>query len=276
MKLDFIQEQSFIPTSITLLEESSFAGTYKIKFRAKLQERDVINNNGRSYTDLALRTIVEQLASKATERKLLGELDHPTPQGDLEARMKRSSTIRLKDSCVVFTRLEYDGRFIVADCETLTNDPGMNLYRLLKDKIGIGFSLRAFGSAKPGPNGTALIDGTDLKALTFDVVSNPSHSNAVITEFFNESSNVLENIQMLNKLKNEIKGTELLLESDNNGMYPIDENGVRTVCDGVSCIKGTLEETTQFLINSLYKELGSIGGMSGSKLPNSKPFKFKF
>ena len=263
MKLDIIQEQSYIPHSIEFLEESTYAGTYKLKFRAKLQERDVKNNNGRMYTDFALRTIVDQLASKATERKLLGEMDHPTPQGDLESRMKRSSTIRLKDSCVVYTRLEYDGKFIVADCETLSNDPGMNLYRLLKDKIGIGFSLRAFGSAKPGPNGTVVVDGSDLKALTFDVVSNPSHSNAVITEFFNESSNVIQSINMLKKLKNEVKGTELLLESDGAGLFPVNENGERTVCDGVSCIKGTLEETTQFLINSLHKEINT--NMSSKK-----------
>lgn len=256
MKLDLIQEQSFIPTGITLLEESQVGNTFKLKFRAKLQERDVRNNNGRSYTDLALRTIVEQLAHKATERKLLGELDHPTPQGDLEARMKRSSTIRLKDSCVVYTRLEYDGKFIVADCETLTNDPGMNLYRLLKDKIGIGFSLRAFGSATPRPDGTVVVDGRDLKALTFDVVSNPSHSNAVITEFFDESTNVLSQLSMLNKLKQEVAGTELLLESDGfGGYYPVDSKGERVVCDGVSCIKGTLEETTSFLVNSLFNDL---------------------
>jgi hypothetical protein len=258
MKLDLIQEQSFIPVGITLLEESQVGNTFKLKFRAKLQERDVKNNNGRAYTEFALKTIVDQLAHKATERKLLGELDHPTPQGDLEARMKRSSTIRLKDSCVVYTRLEYDGRFIVADCETLTNDPGMNLYRLLKDKIGIGFSLRAFGSATPRPDGTVLVDGKDLKALTFDVVSNPSHSNAVITEFFDESTNILSQLGMLNKIKSEIKGSELLLESDSNGMYyPVDNKGERVVCDGVSCIKGTLEETSNFLINALYKELNT-------------------
>ncbi len=258
MKLDLIQEQSYTPHSITLLEESQVGNTFKLKFRAKLQEQDVKNNNGRSYTGFALQTIVNQLASKATERKLLGELDHPTPQGDLEARMKRSSTIRLKDACVVFTRLEYDGKFIVADCETLTNDPGMNLYRLLKDKIGIGFSLRAFGSATPRPDGSVLVDGKDLKALTFDVVSNPSHSNAVITEFFDESTNILSQLGMLNKIKKEIQPTEMLLESDSMGMYyPVDSKGERVVCDGVSCIKGTLEETTSFLINALYKELDS-------------------
>lgn len=256
MNFTLIQEQGYIPTNLTLLEESQVGNFYKLKFRAKLQERDVKNNNGRMYTDLALRTIVDQLAHKATERKLLGELDHPTPQGDLESRMKRSSTIRLKDACVVYTRLEYDGKFIVADCETLTNDPGMNLYRLLKDKIGIGFSLRAFGSSKPGPNGAVLIDGSDLKALTFDVVSNPSHSNAVITEFFNENTNYSSIMNTLVNIKKDIKGDELLLESDNlGGYFPTDNEGVRTVCDGTSCIKGTIEEVSSFFVNKLLTEL---------------------
>jgi hypothetical protein len=255
--LNLIQEQSFIPAGIELLEESQIGNTFKLRFKAKLQERDVVNNNGRSYTDAALRTIVEQLANKATERKLLGEMDHPTPQGDLESRMKRSSTIRLKDSCVLYTRIEYDGRFIVADCETLTNDPGMNLYRLLKDKVGIGFSLRAFGASRQQPNGTVIIDGANLKALTFDVVSNPSHSNAVITEFFDESTSVISQLHTLQKIKNEVvqSKTELLLESDSTGYFPINSKGERVVCDGTSCIKGTIEETTNFLINSIYNEL---------------------
>jgi hypothetical protein len=255
--LNLIQEQSFIPVGIELLEESQIGNAFKLRFKAKLQERDVVNNNGRTYTDGALRTIVDQLASKATERKLLGEMDHPTPQGDLESRMKRSSTIRLKDSCVLYTRLEYDGRFIVADCETLTNEPGMNLYRLLKDKVGIGFSLRAFGSSRQQPNGTVVIDGQNLKALTFDVVSNPSHSNAVITEFFDESTSLISQLSTLQKIKKDViqSNTELLLESDATGYFPINNNGERVVCDGMSCIKGTIEETTTFLVNSIFNKL---------------------
>lgn len=80
--------------------------------------------------------------------------------------------------------------------------------------------------------------------------------NAVITEFFDESTNVLSQLSMLNKLKKEVAGTELLLESDGLGSYyPVDSTGERVVCDGVSCIKGTLEETTNFLVDSLFKDL---------------------
>jgi hypothetical protein len=270
MKIDLIQEQSYVSTKITLLEESQVDNAFKLRFRAYLQEANALNNNGRSYTTFALQTIIDQLQQKALERKLLGEMDHPTPQGDFESRMKRSSTIRLKDACIVYTNLTFDGKFIIADCETLTNDPGMNLYRLLKDKIGIGFSLRAFGAGTTQPNGTVIVDGKGLKALTFDVVSNPSHSNAVITEFFDESTNLLKQISNLNRMKQEIVSSEVLLESSNLGYFPVNSKGERVVCDGTSCIKGTLEETTTFLIDSLFRTLND-----NSKNSKANAIRFK-
>ena len=130
MNFNIIHESAYSSMDVKLLEESTFNGERKVRFKAKLQEEGVTNNNGRAYTDEVLRTIVAQLAPKASERKLLGELDHPSPQGDTATKMKRSSTISLQDSCVLYSKLEYDGKFITAECETLTNDKGINLYIL--------------------------------------------------------------------------------------------------------------------------------------------------
>lgn len=244
---EIIYESAYIGTEVTLLEESTFGGELKIKFKAKLQEANVVNNNGRSYTDEVLRIIVNQLAPKASERKLLGEMDHPTPQGDTAAKMKRSSTISLQDSCVLFTKLEYDGKFILAECETLTNDKGVNLYRLLKDKVTIGFSLRAFGSSTKSPEGVTLVSPAGLKALTFDVVSNPSHSNAVIYEFMTESSDLLN-------LATELKSSdsdrvEVLLEESDNGYKSVTLDGECACSLDGTCIAGTLEESVNYLID---------------------------
>lgn len=242
---EIIYESAYASTEITLLEESTFGGEQKIKFKAKLQEVNIINNNGRSYTDEVLRIIVSQLAPKASERKLLGEMDHPTPQGDDAAKMKRSSTIRIQDSCVLFTKIEYDGKFILAECETLTNDKGINLYKLLKDKVTIGFSLRAFGSSTKSPTGVVLVSPIGLKALTFDVVSNPSHSNAIIYEFLTESEDYLA-------LAKELKSTnqlEVLLEESDNGYKAMTLDG-ECACgiDGI-CIAGIMEESIEYLID---------------------------
>ena len=249
MNFNVINETAYSSVSVELLEESTFGGEQRIKFKAKLQERDVTNNNGRSYSDEVLRLIVEQLAPKASERKLVGELDHPSPQGDTAAKMKRSSTISLKDACVIFTSLEYDGKFIIATCETLTNGSGMNLYRLLKDKVTIGFSLRAFGSSTKSPTGVTMVSPMGLKALTFDVVSNPSHSSAVIYEFITESTDPLMLVNELKEYKNDV--IEIITESTEDSMIQTTLDGEQ-VCactlDG-SCVAGTIEESIDFLIN---------------------------
>ena len=249
MNFDIINESAYFPVDVQLLEESTFGGEQKIKFKAKLQEVSVVNNNGRSYSDDVLRAIVQQLAPKASERKLLGEMDHPSPQGDTAAKMKRSSTISLQDSCVLFTKLEYDGQFITAECETLTNDKGINLYRLLKDKVTIGFSLRAFGSSSKSPTGVTLVNADGLKALTFDVVSNPSHSSAVIYEFINESTDPLALVKELRSHKNDV--TEIIMESSDNGYQPYNLQGeqVRACSIDGSCISGTLEESIDYLVD---------------------------
>ena len=258
--LSIINESAFVGNSIELLEEgTTYLGELpRIRFKAKLQECNVVNNNGRSYSPEVLSVIVAQLAPKANERKLVGELDHPCPEGDANSNMKRSSTISLKESCVLFTKLEFDGKFIVAECETLTNEAGMNLYRLLKDKVSIGFSLRAFGSSVKSPTGVTQISPVGLKALTFDVVSNPSHSSAVIYEFIEESTSFSQIVQLAKSLK-EFNSSEsvheVILESsffgDEVKPYDTDHNPyVGCVCslDG-TCIQGTLEESANFLLD---------------------------
>ena len=198
---------------VQILEESSIGiGVNRIKFKAILQERDVVNNNKRTYSENILKMIVAQLGPKATERKLLAELDHPiSDSSDKFTQLKRTATISLKEACVVITKLEYDGRYIVAECETLTTPAGLIVYSLLKDKAIFGFSLRALGSVQNNPNGTISVMEDGFKAITFDVVSNPSHSNAVITEILSESEDLASVIKSLKSLRdsvNEISLTE--------------------------------------------------------------------
>jgi len=256
MTLNIIEETAYIG-SIDLIEESMGYVSDKVRFKAKLQERDAKNNNGRIYPEDTLLAIVDQLAPKATERKLLGEMDHPSPQSpDVQARMKRSSTISIQDSCILYTKIDYDGRFITADCETLTNSKGRELYNLLKDKVSIGFSLRAFGESKKTPSGI-IIPPLNLKALTFDVVSNPSHSNAVIYEFINENTNPLDIAQYLSDTRKDI--TEMILESTeingSCGMQAVDDEGtIYTSCVGDACLRGTIEESINFLTDIASKK----------------------
>lgn len=203
---------------IKILEESTIGiGVNRIKFKAILQERDVINNNKRTYSEIILKMIVSQLGPKATERKLLAELDHPiSDSSDKMTQLKRTATISLKEACVLITKLEYDGRYIVAECETLTTQSGLIVYSLLKDKVVFGFSLRALGATQTLPNGTITVLEDGFKAITFDVVSNPSHSNAVITEIISESQDYNGVISSLKSLRNSVN--EFTLNESSMGL----------------------------------------------------------
>ena len=194
---------------IEILEESTIGiGINRIRFKAILQERDVVNNNKRTYSENILKMIVAQLGPKATERKLVAELDHPiSDSNDKMTQLKRTATISLKEACIVFTKLEYDGKFIVATCETLTTPAGMIIYSLIKDKVQFGFSLRALGSVNQNPNGTISVLEDGFKAITFDAVSNPSHGNAIITEILQENEtmeNVIKTLKVIRHSSNEV------------------------------------------------------------------------
>lgn len=210
---------------VQILEESTIGfGVNRIKFKAILQERDVVNNNKRTYSEEILKLIALQLGPKATERKLLAELDHPiSDSADKMTQLKRTATISLKEACIVITKIEYDGRYIVAICETLTTPAGMIVYSLLKDKVVFGFSLRALGSVANNPDGTVSVLADGFKAITFDVVSNPSHSNAVITEFINESedyTSVIKSLKGLRDSVNEVSITESTFNLLTNNANP--------------------------------------------------------
>lgn len=286
--IKYINSQfSVIPSSLSILEETSIGlGINKIRMKVILQERDVVNNNRRTYDGAILQLIVNELGPKATARKLIAELDHPIQRvDDINERMKRTATLSLDRACLLFTKLEYDGRYIHAECETLTTQKGQILFALIKDKVMFGFSLRALGETVQNPDGTIRVLIKNFKPITFDVVSMPSHSNAVVTEFLNESE-ISSAISAMRNIKNSVNevdfnntkvasmilenSTPELLEStyfvgDNvklisNDLSPearsvilesteeFQQNNYNKYCFGNTCILGTLEESMTYLM----------------------------
>jgi len=76
---------------------------------------------------------------------------------------------------------------VIGEIQTLSGFQGPSLANLiLRDKVNIGFSLRALGSVEPLTDGTLDVK-MPLRAITYDIVSSPSHDNARITEFLPES-----------------------------------------------------------------------------------------
>ncbi len=263
--------ENAVASDIQLLEEQAApGGQYKIIFRAKLQEADVVNNNKRVYPAETLQQVYIQLKEKAASRKLVGELDHPqTMTSDQASKIKRSSTISLEKSCILIKELEWDGNAIYGVCETLSNRSGLDLYGLLKDQVTIGFSLRAFGETQKRPDGITEVSAKGLKALTYDVVSNPSHDSSVIIDFITESLD-------LNKLVHDLEDTisdkrSILQENMANGlieeagvMEQVNEGQPNKICLGNICSVAPLEEAIEYIVDNIVSDT-SIPNVTVSK-----------
>jgi len=265
-----ISEEAYTSnTPVKILEESMVPGSTdsRLIFRAVLQEANVINNNKRMYPSETLQAIVYQLRDKARTRKLLGELDHPQPQGDMAAKMKRSSTILLQNVCVLFRKLDFIDGKIYAEVETLNTPSGRIVRDLLKDNISIGFSLRAFGSTK-NENGTTVVLADDIKGLTFDVVCMPSHDNALIQEFLAEGEEasakdkLKELLQEMTEYKKALQNEvhPQIMEESRSLFESIREDGKAAmegmtgqVCINGICMARPLNESIDYLVEQSLK-----------------------
>lgn len=200
------------PSEVEVLTETSLGkGKYKAVFRSRLQTLNEQNANGRVY-DLEIgRLIVEQLKPKAVGRSLLMEVDHPMfVSSDPEILKRRATVVEIQNAGAVLREVYLQGQEICGVVETLSGFRGPDLAALvLRDRVPVGFSLRALGTLEE--TGGILRVKQPFRAITYDVVSNPSHATAKILEFVPESAQSWQ-------------GQSLIQESD---LSALAEDGVR-------------------------------------------------
>jgi len=173
-----------------LNESKTETGERKVKFRTKLQEADVVNKNKRRYSQHICESIVNQLQAKAKSNSLLSELNHPM-SGTVDELKRRASIIDYNNCCAKIDDIKFKNNFIIGELTTLSSFKGPDLAKLIMDdKIDVGFSLRALGSIKPVAKGILEV-ATPIHAVSYDVVSNPSHANSKIIEFLPEQDNFI-------------------------------------------------------------------------------------
>jgi hypothetical protein len=183
----------------------------KVRFKAILQEADVINKNGRKYPKQILQEVVDYFNNIIKVRKgIPGELNHPLVEGELAKQ--RMARIDLDNIAVIYKKFDFDGKYVIAEAVTASTRKGVDLYGLIvEDGYNVGFSLRALGSVKPifEENGQkVLLVEKIYKPVTYDVVDNPSHAVAKILEL-NES-------EILNTPENK---SEILTENTDTAIY---------------------------------------------------------
>jgi hypothetical protein len=132
------------------------------------QKAGTKNGNGRIYRKETLQREVENYQKAISERRSLGELDHPD-----------DSVINLKNASHLVTKMWWDGDSVMGKIEVLDTPSGKILKQLVKSGIKLGISSRGMGSVKQEKGSTIVED--DFQLICFDMVSEPSTPNAFLS-----------------------------------------------------------------------------------------------
>ena len=153
--------------------KEAVANNKKVKVGGVLQRANTKNQNGRIYPkDILAREAKEYSEVQVSERRALGELDHPD-----------SSVVNLSNVSHNVTEMHWDGDDLVGTVEVLSTPAGNILKELFKCGIKLGISSRGMGSVKEvmGEGEQTLEVQPDFELIAFDFVSNPSTQGAFLS-----------------------------------------------------------------------------------------------
>jgi len=156
--------------SRTKIDESIKENNGKLIVKGVLQRAESKNQNGRVYPrEVLLKEVSKYLDEQVTERRALGELDHPD-----------SSVVNLNNASHNVIEMHWDGDDLLGTVEVLSTPSGNILKELFKSGIKLGISSRGLGSVEPmreGEGDTVEVQ-PDFELIAFDFVSNPSTHGA--------------------------------------------------------------------------------------------------
>lgn len=142
-----------------------------MKLTGVFQRADEKNANGRVYPFQVLGEAVDDMQDSITERRVMGEFDHPP---DAKIHLDRVSHL--------ITNLWMDGKVVYGEIEVINDDRcecGATLAALIDRGVNIGISSRGVGDMEI----THLQEGEEayevqpgFHFVTFDVVAEPSVS----------------------------------------------------------------------------------------------------
>ena len=171
-------EYNVISYDRALLSEAADISKPLVLKDVLLQRADFKNQNGRVYPkEILAREAIAYKNNFVTQRRALGELDHP-----------ESPVVNLKNVCCNVTELWFEGEDVKGNIEILSTPSGNIVRELIKNNIRLGVSSRGMGSVKQiGENAVEVQD--DFNLICFDIVSNPSTHGAFINE--NKGSQII-------------------------------------------------------------------------------------
>ena len=108
--------------SLQILSENKKNNT--IKVRGLFGEAETKNGNGRIYPQKLLQREVSRLQPQIKERRLIGELDHPSEE-----------VVHLSNASHLITDLQLEGNKVIGEAEILNTPSGKVLQELIRQKM---------------------------------------------------------------------------------------------------------------------------------------------
>ena len=146
-------------------------GGGKLLVKGVLQRANAENQNGRIYPkEILVREAKKYNDSFITERRAMGELDHP-----------ESSVVNLQNVSHNVKDMHWEGDNLLGTVEVLGTPSGNILKELFKSGIKLGISSRGMGSVETVTEDSgkeAQEVQPDFELIAFDFVSNPSTHGA--------------------------------------------------------------------------------------------------
>lgn len=213
----------------------------KLIARGEFGRVGVPTDNGRIYSEELMTREFSRLVEGIKQRRVLGELDHPS---DGKTSLKRVSH--------VITSLIIKDGIIIGEAEILNTPEGKTLKALIEANVQVGVSSRGYGSTKPSvgkTEGEMVQDDYVLK--TYDFVGDPAMKSAV-PAIFTEDVDVEEDdpaelfLAEFPEISNEIKA-KALTEAKKTGNSEIDE-----------AIKATEEKVRRELSENFERKLAEV------------------
>ncbi len=160
------------PVSLALVERGDGG---KCVVRGEFARADIATENKRLYKRSLWERELKRLGDALQERRILGELDHPS---DGRTQLARVSHI------VTGLSVDENG-LVVGEAEIMPTAKGKDLEALLRSGARIGVSSRGYGSTATNEKGEDVVQ-EDYRLVTFDFVAEPANRTSYPDVFYEE------------------------------------------------------------------------------------------
>ena len=161
---------------LTEAEKSEVRSGEALYLTGIMQRASAKNGNGRVYPLAVLKREMKNYMKLVSERRALGELDHP-----------ESSVVNLQNCSHMVTDMWFEGNDLMGKIKALSTPTGELLKSLIKSGVQVGISSRGLGSVKEEGGETIVED--DFQLICFDIVADPSTKGAFMKPSLHENNN---------------------------------------------------------------------------------------